>query len=130
MSNHRAGLVPVIGRAGLVNVVPTALTKDVANAMLKHAREDGGPDAAAKLLPLVPMDQWPALIGLLLTGQRIKQLPGRPRKPMRFTEEERRDGNRRYRRGDRDPETVARWREYQRESQRRRTALVGRHGRP
>jgi hypothetical protein len=125
----RAGLVPVVQRGHLINVVPTVHTKDIANAMLRHAREEGGADAAAKLLPLVPADQWPALIGLLLTGQRIKQLPGRPRKPLIYTEAERLDGNRRYKAGERDPDTIAKWREYQRESQRRRTERVGRFGR-
>lgn len=39
---------------------------------------------------------------------------GRPRLPEQFTEEQRRDGHARYRAGDRNPQTVAAEREYQR----------------
>lgn len=112
-----------------LNIVPTARTKAITNAMLRHAKEETGPDAAAKILPLVPEDQWPALIGLLLSGVKMQALPGRPSKALRFTEEERLEGNRRYRAGHRDDDTVAKWREYQRVSQRRRTERLGRHGR-
>ncbi|HET9829001.1 MAG TPA: hypothetical protein VFQ11_10885 [Nocardioidaceae bacterium] len=125
----RAMLVPVITRDGPINVVPNSRTKAIANEMLRLAREENGADAAAALLPQIPVDQWPALVGILLRHARVRQLPGRPRMPLQYTDAERLEGNRRYKAGHRDADTMAKWREYQRVIQRRRTDRVGRANR-
>lgn len=125
----RAGLVPVLTPRGVVNVVPKRQTRAIANQMLLLAREENGADAAAELLRLVQRDQIPALVGLLLKNARVRQLPGRPARPLEFTPAERLEGNRRYKAGHRDPDTLEKWREYQRVIQRQRTKRIARESR-
>lgn len=125
----RAGLVPVFTPQGVISVVPKRRTRAIANQMLQLAREENGADAAAELLPLVPRDQVPALVGLLLKNARVRQLPGRPTRPLEFTPAERLEGNRRYKAGHRDADTLEKWREYQRVIQRRRTERIARASR-
>jgi hypothetical protein len=57
---------------------------------------------------------------VLLTQAKIHRKAGRPQLPIRFTEEQRRAANTAYKRGDRSPEVIEGWREYQRVSQRQR----------
>lgn len=115
--------------ASALNVVPTTYTRRIVEQMISAAAEETGPDAVLKLLPKVEPRQVPALVGLLLTNTKVTRKMGRPRLPERFTDAERKAANNRYKKGARDPETVAAWREYQRLCQRRRSERVGRFGR-
>lgn len=112
-----------------MNVVPTQRTRDIARHMIATAAEESGADAVVRLLPKVPADQLPALVGVLLTNTKIQQRIGRPRLKDTYTEEERRRANRQYKAGMRDDWTMTGWREYQRIHQRKRTERVGRFGR-
>lgn len=111
-----------------MNIVPTTRTRNIAHHMIAVANEETGSDAVIRLLPKVPVDQIPALVGVLLTNTRLQAKTGRPRLRDRFTPEERREANRLYKRGDRTDWTMERWREYQRVN--RRTYVARMRPRP
>lgn len=112
-----------------MNVVPTPRTRAIAHRMIRTATEETGADAVLRLLPKLERDQVPALVGLLLTNTRLQAKMGRPRMRLEFSPEERKEANRRYKRGERDEEwTMPRWREYQRVN--RRTYLARSRPRP
>ena len=102
-----------------MNLVPDKRTRNTLHRLVTTARRETGPDAVARHLSDLPPDQWPALIGLLLTQVNIVTKTGAVRLPDEFTEADRKAGYARYKRGHRDDLTIRQFREYQRHQQRK-----------
>lgn len=108
-----------------VNIVPTPPTRMLVRRMIRQAIRTTGADAAPMVADCHP-DQVAALIGLLLTAVKIGGIhDGRPRMPDRFTPEQRREGNRLYRQGDRREWVIEAKREYQRHCARKHRQTPG-----
>lgn len=107
-----------------MNVVPTPRTRAIAHRLMKVAAEETAYDAVLRVLPKVERDQIPALIGVLLTNTRLQAKMGRPRMPLLYTPEERKEANRRYKKGDKSEWVMPRWREYQRVNRRTHMARI------
>jgi hypothetical protein len=106
-------------------IVPSVATRKLARRMISTATKTTGADAALLLRDCHP-DQVAALIGLLLTAVKIGGIhDGRPRLPDRFTPEQRREGNRLYKQGDRREWVIEAKREYQRHYMRRHRQSPG-----
>ena len=111
-----------------LNVIPTLRTRALASILIQEAREATGVDAVLNHIDHLDADpdQLYALIGVLLTHTKIHKKAGRPRLRLVFTPEERRAANAAYKKGDRTPEVVAAYREYQRVNQQARRVSKGR----
>jgi hypothetical protein len=111
-------------RRRVVNLVPTPATRALAAEVIYQAEQRTGPDAALVALEKVSPDQLPALLGIVLTATKVHKKVGRPRVPLQFTAEERRQAHTAHKNGDKSAWAQAGEREYQRVNQRQRRARL------
>lgn len=104
------------------NLVPTPETRALATRAIYAAEQRTGADAALLIYREVDPDQLPALLGLVLTATKAHKKLGRPRIPLQFSADERRELHKLYKRGGRSRRVTAGEREYQRVNQRNRRA--------
>lgn len=105
-----------------MNVIPNKAAHTLAARLMYEAERETPFDALINHLDhLVDLgdDVYP-LIGILLNHTRPLDQGGRPRLAEAYTSEQQRRANARYAAGDRSPEVVAAYREYQRVSKRGR----------
>lgn len=99
-------------------IVPTQRTRAMAQAMLYHTDQADGFEAVIRHLRYVRPEQYPALLAVILQAGR----GGRPRIPVTYTDDERREAHRRYVAGERGDWVEHGEREYQRVAKRRQVA--------
>ena len=102
-----------------MNVVPSQRVRRLAEEMVKDAEEMPGADVVIKYGRHIRRSDVPALLALLLTSTKAHKKLGRPALPAVLPEAERRRQYAFYKKGDRSPEAVHAFREYQRIQQRR-----------
>lgn len=110
----------------VASLVPDARTRALARILVGEASRTTAVDAVLSHLDRIDDDQAHALIVVLLTAIKQHNKAGRPQIPLRLSERRRRELYTAYRNGDRSPEAVEGYREYQRANQRNRRARAPR----